>query len=334
MMTFFAKLIAVAAFSSLAGAQSVNQPPAYWTRTISMELVAPPVKASGEVWDFNPLGGGLVIPGPAGTGAFSHGVGSDRPDMWLVIIDENGGSTAYLVRPQDRAPRSGNPLRAILAPAETSSMARCPNAMVCQYRDIRVPENCFGIVVMDQDVRAHDFMLAGVLYEPGKVTNQNLQAVSAAVRNYLAALRGRGAMEGGPAESEKIPVRPLTRCQDRVCFSDELAGLAGVKVVPGEGMEFMEGIACQQGTFKGTVSVEQSSPLEVQIEVTVEAECGGKVRYFWDFGDGLTEETDAPMVTHLFPSPKRYAISVTPRCYQPPQACEGSPMRASFSVTQ
>src|SRR5690242_14175048 len=78
-----------------AGGQPLNSPPASWTRVIGVELVAPPTKQSGEPWDYNPLGGGAVIPGPKGTGGFSGQVGSSYPDMLLIVFDDGDKSTLY-----------------------------------------------------------------------------------------------------------------------------------------------------------------------------------------------------------------------------------------------
>ncbi|MBI1355022.1 MAG: PKD domain-containing protein [Acidobacteria bacterium] len=310
-------------------AQSVNEAPPSWTKRLSVELVAPQTKRGEEKWDFNLIE--MPFPSIFGVSVGTSPVGTTAPDMWLVVIDAEGSATAYL-RGADAA--SAQPTGSmILKPAQGLSLSRCPDSFQCEYRDLAFPEGCFGLVVLDQDVASHDFMLAAVVYEPGRATEAQVSAVEGQVHAYLAGVTASGGLiEGGPAPGSELPLRSLKECEEEVCFSDEMAGTAGVRFLYTE--QRRETLPCGPGMIEGRLYAERLGGygVELTFEPTIN-QCSGEISLEWDFGDAFApERSTAAAVTHVYDQPGVYEIAVTPTCRRTTRSCVAEPVASRLRL--
>lgn len=326
-------VLLVLCYAADVAAQSLNQPPASWAREVNLELVAPPSKGSNIPWDMDVMRSPFMcVPGtPFCTGTSPLG-GSEAPDMLLFILDADGGAAQYGTRPADR-PRSSSPFSAIINPAEAMSMAKCPNAYVCQYQGIRVPGDTFGVVVLDQDLQSFDFMLAGIIYST-KGNQQQVDRVEKHIYGLFEELRRKGQLKGAPQPGTELPIGEFDKCKEaHPCFNDTLAGIAGVRILPA-GSD-MKGLPCGDGVLSGDIVGETRPDFNVAMEFRVtDNQCIGRMELVWDFGAGRPETTTETSLVYQFGKAGSYQVNVTPRCVRATRACDATTVTTRVTAAQ
>jgi hypothetical protein len=324
-------LAVIGAMTASASAQALKEQPEGWTKVISLELVAPEFKRSGETWDLNPVESPFIcVPGTPACAGTSR-VGSTRPDMWLTIIDAEGNSGGYQVDPSQRVGRSTSRVQNLFTPAATRSSARCPDALTCLYRDIRVPDGAFGVVVLDEDVKEHDFMLAGIVYDPDKVDDVTIDKIEQHVHDYIENLRLNRQLAGGPAAGDPIELRAAKDCTNKVCFLDELAGVAGLKLTLSQPLT--PGVRCSASTISGALDWNNDAKGDIKFHFDEKANsCSGTLGFSWDFGDGDEASSPETTISHRYDKPGDYTVIVTPSCSQRARSCQGAPATQTINV--
>ncbi|MBL8217323.1 MAG: PKD domain-containing protein [Bryobacterales bacterium] len=298
----------------------INEPDPSWTRTASVELTAPRENRSGAAWDFALDTPFICVPGtPLCSGAPKSA--STYPDMWLLVFDAAGNYTGYLTRPETRIIQDGGFIRRWMEAQGFKAYARCPNALVCAYPEIKLPAKEFGIVILDQDLWAHDAMLAAVLYTPGQTDEVTVDAIQEHIQNYLKHLISLKQLDKAAPFLDALPARAISKCEREVCFADEIAGLPGFRITTMQ--QVAPGLRCTAAAVTGSVEPEPIQGSTVTLKVNQQSStCGSNVTYLWDFGDGGQAETSEPIATHRYDAKGVYPVKVTPRCHRTGRACE------------
>ena len=308
----------------------MNNPPSSWTRTVSMELAAPHEKRGGEAWDTALDSPFICVPGtPFCTG--TPKAASSYPDMWLIIFDPQGNRTAYLTPPEERRMKEQGLMARLLAALGVKPYAKCPNALVCTYNDIKIPNGVFGVVILDQDLKEHDMMLAGVVV-PAKASEEEVESTEEHIHAYLSDLTTKKQLAGAEPFLKTLPTVTMNECEraKEMCFLDSSAGLPGLRITTMR--QVVPGLTCSAATkVKGVITARPGRAKEMLLDFRATTNtCAGTASYLWEFADGTREETTEPSVKHHFDDGPAGAVTLTVRCHRAGRACEVEPVEVEL----
>jgi len=309
----------------------VNNPPAEWTRTVSMELAAPHDKRGGEAWDMALDTPFICVPGtPVCTG--TPKAASSHPDMWLIVFDAQGNRTGYLTPPEDRRVEDQGFIARWLSARGLKPYARCPNSLVCTYNDIKIPNRAFGVVILDQDIKEHDMMLAAVVI-PAKVGEEEVEAIEKHIHDYLNDLTAQRQLAGASPFRGTLPTAPMSECErsKEMCFLDSSAGLPGLRITTMR--QVVPGLTCSASTsVKGAITARAGKGKEMIFDFQATSNtCTGTLTYLWEFDGQQQEETAGPSLKRRFEDGPPETLKLTVRCHRSGRACELEPIKVELS---
>jgi hypothetical protein len=187
------------------------------------------------------------------------------------------------------------------------------------------------VLVFDEDTKEHDFMLAGIVYYPDNVDDVTIDAIEKHVQSYLESLRRNGQLSAGPAAGEPVALRAARDCSDKVCFLDELAGIAGVRI--NLSPPVTPGVKCSAATISGVFGWETAPQGAVRFHFDEQTNsCSGAVTFQWNFGHGSEADSSQTAISHVFEMPGDYKVTVIPVCAQRARSCQAAPVVQTIEI--
>jgi hypothetical protein len=225
--------------------------------------------------------------------------------MMICFVDEAAGKRCYHHTSTNKV---GTPY------------SLCRDSYSCTLQSVPVPDNYFGVLVVDLDYfNQNDFVMAQVVYQGAPDAKRIYQ-----VEKHLHELARQWHVNDA---AEQFTAAPIVNCTlDKPCVPDGGAGWLGFADAKAEECGPEISFKLQNANPGGG-----SATLDLEV-LDLQNECPGQLEFLWSFGDGKSAITSATNVSHSYDAPGRFAVTATPRCRRQFTLCEAPKVSARYQV--